>query len=278
MASGLGQDRIEAYRRDGFVSPVSVLATGEAADYRRRFESYEAATGDWYPSSKGQKIYLLQTWAAELASHPALLDAVEAVIGPDILVWGCSLFIKEPGDTTYVSWHQDSTYWGLSETDVVSGWIALSPATRESGCMKMIPGSQAWDQAPHIDTLEKDNLLTRGQEIALDVDESQAAYLELKPGEASLHNVRTTHGSSPNRGDDRRIGLAIRYLAPHVRQVKADQDSAWLVRGGDADGHFVHETPPKGDMDPAAVAEHTRVMKLRQDVLYEGVEGKPAHL
>ncbi len=105
-----------------------------------------------------------------------------------------------------------------------------------------------------------------------------AAYLELKPGEASLYNVRTTHGSSPNRGGDRRIGLAIRYLAPHVRQMKADQDSAWLVRGEDAHGHFVHETPPKGGMDPAAVAERSRVMKLRQDVLYEGVAGKPAHL
>lgn len=278
MASGLGQDRIEAYRRQGFVAPVPVLSPDEAADYRRRFESYEAATGDWYPSTKGQKIYFLQTWAAELASHPALLDAVESVIGPDILVWGCSLFIKEAGDTTYVSWHQDSTYWGLSETDVVSGWIALSPATRKSGCMKMIPGSQAWDQAPHVDTLDKDNLLTRGQAIAVDIDEDAAAYLELRPGEASLHNVRTVHGSSPNQGDDRRIGLAIRYVAPHVRQVKADQDSAWLVRGIDRHRHFVHETPPKGDMDPAAVAEHARVMKLRQDVLYDGVEGQPAHI
>lgn len=278
MASGLTQDRIDAYNRDGFVFPVPLLSATEAADYRRRFETYEAAAGAWYPSTKGQKIYLLQTWAAELASHPRLLDAVESLIGPNILIWGCSLFIKESGDTTYVSWHQDSTYWGLSETDVLSGWIALSPATRESGCMKMIPGSQTWDQAPHIDTLDKDNLLTRGQEIAIDVDESGAAFLEMQPGEASLHNVRTTHGSSPNQADDRRIALAIRYVGPHVRQVKAERDSAWLIRGEDTYGHFIHETPPKADMDPAAVAEHARIMELRQDVLYDGVEGKPAHV
>ena len=277
IAKRLTDDQVRAYRRDGFVHPVRVISAAEAADYRRRFEAYERDNGGWYELSKGQKLYLLQTWVAELASRPAVLDAVEDVLGPDIMVWGTSLFVKEARDPAFVSWHQDSTYWGLSKPDVATVWIALSPATRQSGCMKMIAGSHAWDQIPHRDTFDARNLLTRGQEIAVEVDEADAVYLELQPGEASLHNIRTVHGSEPNRADDRRIGVAVRYIAPHVSQVNAEGDSAWLVRGEDRFGHFIHEAPPKRDMDEAAKAEHARIMALRQRVLYRDAKGKLAH-
>jgi ectoine hydroxylase-related dioxygenase (phytanoyl-CoA dioxygenase family) len=276
MPNILSDQQIGRYREDGFVHPVRVFDAGQALAYRRRFEAYERANGGWYELSKGQKLYLLQTWMAELASHPRLLDAVEGVLGPDLLVWGASLFVKEAGDDAFVSWHQDSTYWGLSMPDVVTAWIALSPATRRSGCMKMLPGSHAFDQLPHRDTFDKKNLLTRGQELSVKVEESQAAFVELAPGEISLHHIRTVHGSEPNRSDDRRIGVAIRYIAPHVRQIYAEGDSAWLVRGQDRHGHFVPETPPKGDMDAAAVAEHARIMALRQNVLFKDARKKPA--
>ena len=274
----LSAEQADAYERDGFIHPIRVMTEAEAADYRRRFEAYEAAQGGWYELSKGQKLYLLQTWNAELASHPRILDAVEDVMGPDIFVWGTSLFVKDAGTESFVSWHHDSTYWGLSEPDVVTAWVALSPATRESGCMKRMPGTHTWDQVPPADTLAADNLLTRGQEIAVEVDEADAAFVELRPGEISLHNIRTVHASEPNRSADRRIGLAIRYIAPHVRQINADDDSAWLVRGEDKHGHFIHETPPMADMDAAAKAEHDRILALRQGVLYKGVAGKPAHV
>ncbi len=277
MTKLLTEDQIRHYRGDGFIAPLRVLTPATAADFRRRFEAYERAHDGWYELSKGQKLYLLQTWAAELASHNKILDAVEDVLGPDILVWGLSLFIKDAHSSGYVSWHQDSTYWGLDKPDVVTAWVALSSATHESGCMKMIPGSHKLEQLPHVDTLAKENLLTRGQEIAVEVDESQAAHLVLAPGEISLHNIRTVHASEPNRSNERRIGVAIRYIAPHVQQLNADHDSAWLVRGEDRYGHFVHETPPQADMDPAALAEHARIMKLRQGVLYKGVQGTPAH-
>lgn len=144
--------------------------------------------------------------------------------------------------------------------------------------MKMLPGSHKLEQLPHNDTLAEHNLLTRGQEIAVEVDEREAEFLILKPGDISLHNIRTVHGSEPNRSDERRIGVAMRYIAPHVRQINAERDSAWLVRGEDRFRHFVHETPPQRDMDEAARAEHDRILKLRQSILYHGVEGKPAHL
>lgn len=277
MSKLLTEDQVRHYREDGFVAPVLILTSAQAGNFRRRFEAYERAHAGWYELSKGQKLYLLQTWVAELACNTKILDAVEDLLGPDIFVWGVSLFVKDAQSPSYVSWHQDSTYWGLSEPDVVTAWVALSAATRESGCMKMIPGSHRHEQLPHIDTLVKENLLTRGQEIAVKVDESKAAYLVLQPGEISLHNIRTVHASEPNRSGERRIGVAIRYIAPHVHQLNAEHDSAWMVRGEDRYGHFVHETPPQGDMDPAAVAEHARIMKLRQGVLYKGVRGKPAH-
>jgi ectoine hydroxylase-related dioxygenase (phytanoyl-CoA dioxygenase family) len=277
MPKILSEAQQQAFDASGFCGPVRVLSPEDAAHYRGRFEAYETANGGWYELTKGQKLYLLQTWAAELASHERILDAVEDVLGGDLMCWGLSLFVKEAGDAGYVSWHQDSTYWGLDKPDVVTAWIALSPATRESGCMKMLPGSQTFDQMPHTDTLDKKNLLTRGQEIAVDVDEAEAEYLELQPGEISLHHVRTVHASEPNASGDRRIGVAVRYIAPYVRQINGGKDSAWLVRGEDRFGNFVHETPPIQDMDPAARAEHARIMKFRQEVLYKGVDGEPAH-
>ncbi len=269
MPKRLTDDQLGAYRRDGFVHPLAALSAAEAAEFRRRFEDYERANDGWYELSKGQKLYLLQTWMAELASYPAVLDAVEDVLGPDVMVWGTSLFVKDAHDDTFVSWHQDSTYWGLDKPDVATAWIALSPSTRRSGCMKMIPGSISWGQVDHRDTFDANNLLTRGQEIAVEVDETKAVYLELRPGEFSLHNIRTAHGSEPNRSGDRRIGVAVRYVAPHVRQLNAEGDSAWLVRGEDRFGNFIHETPPMRDMDAAALKEHERIMALRQNVLYK---------
>jgi ectoine hydroxylase-related dioxygenase (phytanoyl-CoA dioxygenase family) len=278
MPKRLAADQVAAFHRDGFVAPIAVLSERETAAYRQRFEDYERANDGWYTLSKGQKIHLLQTWVTELVRNERILDAVEDVLGADILCWGTSLFIKDAHDPRFVSWHQDSTYWGLDKPDVVTAWVALSPATRQSGCMKMIPGSHTADQIPHRDTLAEHNLLTRGQEIAVQVDESKGVYIELAPGEISLHHVRTVHASESNEADDRRIGVALRYIAPHVRQTGGDRDSAMLVRGEDRYGHFIHEKPPRHDMDKEALAEHARIMQLRQDILYDGVAGKPAHV
>jgi hypothetical protein len=277
MPISLNNDQVAKYERDGFFSPITVLSAIEANHYRKRFEKYEKTNDGWYELSKGQKLYLLQTWVAELASHPKILDAVEGVLGSNILVWGSSLFIKDAGQGEYVSWHQDSTYWGLSSPDVVTAWIALSPSTKLSGCMKMMPGSHKLDQVNHRDTFDEKNLLTRGQEVEVDVEESHSVLTELQPGQISLHHVKIVHASDPNQSDYRRIGVAIRFIAPHVKQIHAKMDSAWLVRGHDTLGNFIHEEPPKADMDGSALIEHERIMKLRQDILYKGVDGKSTH-
>jgi len=170
MSRRLTGEEIAAYQEQGFLAPVPVMSREQAAAYRRAFERYERENGGWYELSQGQKLYLLQRWVAALVSHPRILDVVEDVLGPNILCWATTLFVKEPGEPAYVSWHQDSTYWGLSKPEVVTAWVALSPATRQSGCMKMLPGSHWLAQLAHRDTLHPDNLLSRGQEVRMAVD------------------------------------------------------------------------------------------------------------
>ncbi len=261
----------EAFRRDGFWFPVRVMSAAEAAAYRARLEAYEREAGGPIGSNMRHKVHLLFTWAAELVRHPRILDAVEDLIGPDILCWTTNFFIKEPRDPAFVSWHQDSTYWGLDPHDVVTGWVALSDAPVESGAMKFLPGSHAREQIPHRDTFHKDNLLTRGQEVAVEVDERQAIDVPLRAGEMSLHHIRLVHGSKPNTTGDRRIGLAIRYIPTYVRQTKV-ADSATLVRGTDRHHHFEPEPAPAADLDAAALAAHRRVMEKQIATYYSGTD------
>ncbi len=216
------------------------------------------------------KSHLLFTWLNDVIRHPRILDAIEDVIGPNILCWGSSFFIKEPRNPGFVSWHQDSTYWGLDPADVVTAWVAFSDSTAANGAMRVIPGTHKMDQVPHNDTFRPENLLSRGQEIMVEVDDKQAAMLELAAGEMSLHHVRLIHGSDPNPSDQRRIGYAIRYIPTYVRQVAGSHDSATLVRGVDTYGHFEPEERPDADMSPAAVAHHAAVTGLSASILMRG--------
>jgi len=200
----------------------------------------------------------------------AVLDAVEDVLGPDILCWNSSFFIKNANNPAHVTWHQDSTYWGLSKPDVCSAWIALTPANEQNGVMKIIPGSHEFGQLDHEDTFAGDNLLARGQRLVDPPNEEAAVSLNLDPGEISLHHIMSVHGSEPNETDQRRIGFAIRYAAPHVRLLGNIRDSALLVRGKDRYGHFDVEYAPKTDMDSDAIIHHTKVMENRAKIKYAG--------
>ena len=174
MPKLLSQAAVEACRRDGYYSPVRVMSAQDARRYRNALEAHEAKKGEPIQGNWRHKMHLLFTWADELVHHPKILDAVEDVIGPDILCWTTNFFIKEARSPGFVSWHQDSTYWGLDPDDVVTAWVAFTDVTRENGYMQVIPGSHKVDQLPHVDTFHKDNLLSRGQEIAVDLSTSTA--------------------------------------------------------------------------------------------------------
>jgi non-heme Fe2+,alpha-ketoglutarate-dependent halogenase len=267
----LSSQAVETYRRDGYYFPIDVLSEAEAQSCRGRLEAFEAGHGGPLKGELRHKPHLLFTWLNDLIRHPRILDAVEHVLGPNLLCWGSSFFIKEADDAGFVSWHQDSTYWGLSSPDVTTVWIAFTPASELSGCMKFIPGTHK-TQVDHKDTFHKDNLLTRGQEVAVEVDEDKGVLVELKPGQASLHHVLLFHGSAPNRSGDRRIGYAIRYVPTHVRQIAGERDSATLVRGVDTYHHFDLEPAPDADFSPAARATHAAITQQQVKVLYRGTD------
>lgn len=251
------------YRANGYYFPLRAIDLDEAAVLRARLEAFEASHGGALEAAYRQKTHLLFTWLSELIRDPRILDVVEAIVGPDILVWQTTLFVKEAHDESFVSWHQDSTYWGLSEPEVVTAWVALSPSTFESGCVRVIPGTHVLDQVPHVETRAAKNLLTRGQEVAVDVDERMAVGMPLQPGEMSLHHIRTFHSSEPNRSDDRRIGFAIRYIPARLRQVNVLGDSATLVRGHDRYGHFELERAPQNDFGAEEVDYHRTITRRR---------------
>ena len=261
--------QIAQYEEDGYLAPIPVMSETEALALRHKLEAIEAAMGGPLRGDLRHKTHLLFPFLAELVRYPKILDAIEDVLGPDILCWSSNFFIKEAADPAFVSWHQDSTYWGLSSPDVATAWVALTPSNEANGAMAVMPGSHKLDQMPHRDTFHRHNLLTRGQEIAVEVDEAQAVPLTLRPGEMSLHHVRLVHGSAPNPSLDRRIGFAIRYIPTAIRQLEGE-DSATLVRGADRFHHFAHEPRPKIDMDPELLELHRQIAERNAKILYRG--------
>ncbi|MFM9942083.1 MAG: phytanoyl-CoA dioxygenase family protein [Hyphomicrobiaceae bacterium] len=271
MPKVLTESQVKSYHETGYHFPIDVLAPAEVAAFRSKLEAYERQTGGPIKGEARHRSHVLFTWVNDMVRHPKILDAVEDVLGPNILCWNTSFFVKEPRDPGFVSWHQDATYWGLSKPDVMTVWIAFSPANKVSGCMKFIPGTHK-SQVQHADTFHQDNLLTRGQEIAVTVNEADATYVELKPGQASMHHVLLFHGSAPNQSDDRRIGLAIRYIPTHVKQAVGTRDWATLVRGTDSHHNFEPEYRPKTDLEPEALAFHKMVSEEQVRVLYRGTD------
>ncbi len=260
---------VQQYRELGYYAPVPVLSRAEAGALRARLEAFESG-GDGMKGAVRHKPHLLLTWLNDLIRHPRILDAVEDVIGPDILCWGTSFFIKEARNPSYVSWHQDSTYWGLDPADVITAWVAFTDSTAANGAMRVIPATHRMEQVPHRDNFAKEKLLSRGKEIEVAVYEAEAAMLELAAGEMSLHHVRLIHGSDPNPSGDRRIGFAIRYIPTYVRQVAGSHDSATLVRGEDRHGNFAPEQRPDADMSETAIAYHAAITGAHAQILMRG--------
>jgi hypothetical protein len=263
---------IEQYHRDGYYFPLKVLDDQEITTSRNQLEAFETAQGKSLQGAQRNKSHLLFKWVDDLMRHDKILDAVEDLTGPDLLCWNTLFWIKEPQSESFVTWHQDLRYWGLDTDDLVSVWLALSPATLASGCMHVLPGSHQGELLPHKDEYAEGNLLTRGQEIAVEVDEALTVAMPLAPGELSLHNGRLAHASSPNQSADRRIGLSLHYMPPRTKQVVGEWDSAALVRGEDRFGHFNHAPQPTKDFDPVAVEFHQQATDAVREILFTDAE------
>ena len=272
MLNVLTADQIGQYREDGYFFPIEVVDFDAAVAARGKLEAFEEAQGEPLTGALRNKSHLLFTWVDELMREEAILDAVEDLIGENILCWNSLFWIKEPQSKSFVSWHQDLNYWGLDTEGLITVWVALSSATAESGCMSVLPGSHIGEMLPHNDEYRDDNMLTRGQEISVEVDEAKTVRMPLEPGQASMHDGRLAHSSTPNTSSDRRIGVSFHYMPTTTRQIIGDWDSAALVRGEDEHGHFTHTPRPTRDFDPASVAFHEKATDAVRDILFAGAE------
>ncbi len=255
----LAPEQVAFYREHGYVAPFRALGTDETASMRASLDAFEAARG-FSAGDIHMKGHLCFTWSHAVAARPGILDVVEDLIGSDILIFASKFWIKPAQSGRFVSWHQDSAYFGLDPHELAAVWIALTDSNRDNGCLRVMPGSHRGPVHWHSEAPDEDNLLGRGQTIE-GLDESRAVDLELREGEFSIHHERTAHGSLPNRTGRPRIGLALFYIPTSVRSV-IGRRPATLVRGTDRFGHWDEDPVPEIDGDPA-ILDHMRAVQRR---------------
>jgi ectoine hydroxylase-related dioxygenase (phytanoyl-CoA dioxygenase family) len=194
-------------------------------------------------------------WAYDLATHPRIVDAVASLLGDDVVVWGSLILSKPPQDDAFIAWHQDGAYAGfLGDAPAVSAWLALSDSTVESGCMRVVPGSQK-TKLQHAEKRDPLNMLSHGQEIEVDVDESTAVDVQLHAGEMSLHHVDIVHGSNPNRASWWRTGFIVRYTTPQMLRAATP---VLFARGAGAAHLPALSARPQLSMEEALTAHRDR--------------------
>jgi non-heme Fe2+,alpha-ketoglutarate-dependent halogenase len=258
----LTRAQLDAYRNDGGIAPVSVFSAEEAARYRESLENFERELGTPlmdYPQKPSifSKSHLLFPWIDAIVRHPAILDAIEDIIGPNIRVFHNNVFVKEPHSGAHVTWHQDGAYNGMSPPEVVTAWVALTESTPEMGCVRILKGSQKHGLRVHAERKTEGNLLSRGHRIEA-LEDAEIVDLALGPGEMSLHQSYAVHASEPNRSGKRRIGVMSTYFPPHCRYVGTGpaRMRAALVRGRDDYGYFDDEPSPVEAFGVAERAAH----------------------
>ena len=265
---------VKKYDETGFLFPINVVDADQIKLIRKDFELAENELAD-----DPKRLSLLRSYPAQLLPsfdklirNENLVAAASAVLGQDLMVWSSGMFIKEANSPKIVTWHQDLTYWGLDNDEETTCWVALSKADKASGCMEFIPGSHKEKIVTHIDTFDDNNLLSRGQEIAVEVNEKESVAIELEAGQASMHHGHLFHASGPNKTNDRRIGCAIRYIKPSMKQLTGDASLVTLVSGIDRYGHFKIGGKPSGRLNDNDFELCSQDAEIKRRVLYEGTD------
>lgn len=275
MAGSLTTDARESFWTNGFHFPSRVLDKRDAHEIGADLLGLESRHHERLPKPFADyartNFHLVSTVAARLAHHPPVLDAVESILGPDLLVWMVELIVKPPQSHTVVTVHQDLRYWGFDHDDrEVTAWIALCDTSSENGAMTFVRGSHRRGLVEHHDTYGDDNLLSRGQQVTVDHDPAAETVVEMKAGEMSLHHGLTFHSSGPNRTDAPRIALAIRYVTPEIDKRSGPQDWGMLVRGADRHGRLRKVAPPSTDFDPHYLALHDEIDQVQREAMADG--------
>ena len=258
----LTQEQVASYRYHGFLFPLPALSHEEIGTCLAGLSRLEAELG--CPVAEADvkwrsHAYAHSPWFNDLIRHPRILDAIEDVIGPNILAWTSTFFIKEPHAPTYAAWHQDGAYFGFEPQEQVCAWVALTDATAEAGCMEQLSFEGAPRQYRHAALGLAHSINRAGQTITEPFDDSNPVAMALPAGSFSLHHELAVHRSAPNRASYRRIGIGLNYVPTHVRVNSPVRLKAMLVRGEDSYRHFELIDPPSAERDPAALATHQEV-------------------
>ncbi len=271
-----------AYWNDGYLFPIKVADASQAQQWRAALEEIER---EWLDNGlplplntyKRVNAQVVMPLACEIGLHGPILDAVEGVLGPDVMLYSVEFLTKEAHTKHVVTMHQDLAYWGMGDMDnILTAWLALSPATTASGCMDFVQGSHKNEILDHEDSFDEHNLLSRGQEITVEVANDDKVAVELAPGSMSLHHGLTIHGSGPNQSDERRIGVAIRYVSAKMRKAGGSKDYAISARGTFGDDSFTTYDPPVTLFDKNSMELYDKIREEQAKVMMAGAQSRSA--
>ena len=271
----LSSNQLKQYEDQGYISPIEVLSNIEALEAREEIELIEKKMPNEIDKSGRYNVHLISPKLDSIVHNSKILDAVESIIGKNILVCSTTLFIKNPNKHYFVSYHQDAKYIGLEPHNWVTAWVALTDSNKNNGCMRMWPKSHLYIK-DHNEKFNEGNLLTRGQTVE-NVPENEVEPIELKAGQMSLHHPRIVHGSGINKSDDRRIGFVIQsYIGTNVKQILG-QNSVQIARGEDKYNH--HKFINRND---ALMSEKSMLLRKKendylQEIFYKGAKKKGSY-
>ncbi len=269
----LSSNQLQQYEDEGFVSPIDIFSKNKAKEIRDEIETIEKRFPGELDKSGRYNAHLISPLLDELTHNSKILDAVQSLIGKDILVCGTTLFIKNPKEKGFVSYHQDAKYIGLEPYNWVTAWIAITDSNEQNGCMRMWSGSHKDNLKDHDQKFNKGNLLTRGQTVN-DVPKQETKALILSAGQMSLHHPKTVHGSGLNKSDDRRIGFVIQsYIGSNVKQV-IGKNSVQLARGEDKFNFHEKIGRPKSLLNEEDIKIKKKENDNLQEIFYKGANQK----
>ena len=271
--SSLNEKQLEDYENHGFVSPIDVLTLEEATKIKEEIEYIEKKWPDELIGLGRNNVHYISPIFDQVCHNSKILDAVESIIGKDILVGGTTLFIKDSDKKGFVSWHQDAKYIGFEPHNWVTAWLAITDANEENGCMRMWSGSHKEKIKEHKDTFNENNLLTRGQAVQ-NVPLKDTTPNILKAGQLSLHHPMIVHGSGSNKSNTRRIGFVIQsYIGTNVDQV-IGKVYVQQARGKDSFNYHEHTKRPIELMSKEDVVLRIKANKEISKIFYNDASKK----
>ena len=267
----LTDKQVDEYNENGFIYPIDILSKLEIEDVKNEIDKIEKSWPDQIDAANRNNMHYYSPIFDNIAHNSKLLDSVESLIGKNILVAGSTLFMKEPDNKGFISWHQDGYYQGWEPYNYVTAWLAITEVTEENGCMWMWPKSHKENFKEHKDSVNENNLLTRGQTIS-NVPIDETVPIILKPGQLSIHHPLTVHSSGTNKSKKRRIGFAIQsYIPPYIKQLNG-KTFVQLARGNDELNYHVHTNRPISFMDEIDLKSRDEANIELQKILYKGAK------